>query len=524
MSIQRINFTSSLLDKARFNTHDKTVEKDTEQEVKENSAVAVNETIVESNDSENAEETSETLVATEPDELKPEKHTARNWTIGLSAAAVLTGLGVLAGRHGYMGEGIQRVLKGAKKEAGELIDDVSESVTGSINRATGEAPVKPAEEASGTVLGRINEEGENIGTVLGRAEDDTGIVLPKGESAAENEGTVLGRVADEETGLNVTTSEETSGTVLGRVSEEEGSAIGRTSDDLAEQEPLINPAKAEEKVEEGFSSPFLSSDDSQIVEETISEIFSKDGKFKIPQSRDEVDMKATRKYLKAKKIKVPKKYRKLPEFKIEDIIGDFKPENVDKSKIVDGVYVHQLPKGERLEVHISPINDVVSRIERYNKKGKQIGTVKYNVFNSGVDYVEHPNGFRYDFTWDASAIDGGSRTVGKNTYFYNESGNIKRLEQKISDSVERKVTFENDGKIDGVTYYVNTSEGRKVVKEDIYYHDDNYIREDFDINGDSSNFVSNRVPMPKSFFQRLKFWQSEGFKKFIREITEEEDI
>ena len=511
MSIERISFTSSLLDKARFNTQLKPTEPEKPAEEAKEKSVDIAED--KNTEAQNEPETEEEAVAVYTTE--PQKHTARNWTIGLSAAAVLTGLGVLAGRHGYLGDGVQKLLKGAKKEAGELIDDVSESVTGSINRATGEAPVKPAEEASGTVLGRIDDESENVGFIFNKGTDDSELLSASTGTSNEGTGFTLRKSG---------TVTENEGSVLGRASEEEGSVLGRNSDDLVEDEPLISSTTVDE-AEESVSSVLPKIDDEPlIIEDAVTEIFSKDGKFKIPMSSEEVNIKATRKYLKAKKIKVPKKYRKLPEFKIEDVIGDFKPENIDKSKIVDGVYVHQLPKGERLEVHLSTTNDFVSYIERYNKKGKLTGKVKYNVFNSGVDYVEHPNGFRYDFTWDASAISRGSRTVGKNTYFYDESGKIKRLEQKISDSVERKVTFEEDGKINYLNYFVNTSEGKKLVKEDMYFHGEKVIREFFNINGDTNNYVSNKIPISKSFLQRLKFWQSDGFKKFWRDITEEEDF
>lgn len=42
------------------------------------------------------------------------------WGIGLSAAAVLTTLGVLAGRKGYLGESVKKFLGGIKKEKGNL--------------------------------------------------------------------------------------------------------------------------------------------------------------------------------------------------------------------------------------------------------------------------------------------------------------------------------------------------------------------------------------------------------------------
>ncbi len=58
------------------------------------------------------------------EDVSAKNHKVRNWTIGLSAAAVLTALGVLSGRKGYLGEGVQKFLGGMKNKAGELTDDI----------------------------------------------------------------------------------------------------------------------------------------------------------------------------------------------------------------------------------------------------------------------------------------------------------------------------------------------------------------------------------------------------------------
>lgn len=51
-------------------------------------------------------------------------HNVRNWAIGIgSGVAALIGLGV-AGRKGHLGQGIQKFLGGAEKDAGKLGDDI----------------------------------------------------------------------------------------------------------------------------------------------------------------------------------------------------------------------------------------------------------------------------------------------------------------------------------------------------------------------------------------------------------------
>lgn len=99
MPIQRINFTSSLLPNQQT------------QSVKgiENKQVDAPQP------------------PTENEVTKPE-YTVRNWSIGLGAAATLISLGV-AGRKGYLGDGLQKFLGGAEKEASHVVDDISESTS-----------------------------------------------------------------------------------------------------------------------------------------------------------------------------------------------------------------------------------------------------------------------------------------------------------------------------------------------------------------------------------------------------------
>ena len=64
---------------------------------------------------------------TEPETLQTNEqqknNKVRNWSIGLSSAAVLIGLGVL-GRRGHLGEGVQKLLGGAKKNASDLEQEI----------------------------------------------------------------------------------------------------------------------------------------------------------------------------------------------------------------------------------------------------------------------------------------------------------------------------------------------------------------------------------------------------------------
>ncbi len=91
MSIQRINFTASLL-----NEVNKPPQVSAENAVPEQSKQEESSTVTNSQ---------EDTTAVKPD------HTVRNWSIGLGAAAVLIGLGV-AGRKGKLGEGMQKLLGG----------------------------------------------------------------------------------------------------------------------------------------------------------------------------------------------------------------------------------------------------------------------------------------------------------------------------------------------------------------------------------------------------------------------------
>lgn len=114
MSVQGIGPNSSIFNKVRNNTQ-KPVENPQPQVEEE---VVQQEEIVEDN-------------ATGTSEKK--SHKARNWSIGLSAAAVLIGLGV-AGRYGKLGPKIQKALGGTvEKDAGKAAD----SLTGSTKADDG---------------------------------------------------------------------------------------------------------------------------------------------------------------------------------------------------------------------------------------------------------------------------------------------------------------------------------------------------------------------------------------------------
>ena len=124
--------------------------------------------------------------------------------------------------------------------------------------------------------------------------------------------------------------------------------------------------------------------------------------------------------------------------------------------------------------------------------------------------MEHPNGIKYGYGNDGN-LAYGERTIGSNTYRYDKNGALQRIDQKITDTVERKVFIDEDGNIDYVNHYVNTSEGNKLVKEDLYFYDKNKIEEYFDINGNDNIYIQGE-DVPINRFAKLKFWQSDWFK------------
>ncbi|MBR1424934.1 hypothetical protein IJ579_05175 [bacterium] len=56
-----------------------------------------------------------------------ERNYLKKWSIGLGAAATLIALGVV-GRKGYLGNGVQKLLKGTKKEAQNLSENLTETI------------------------------------------------------------------------------------------------------------------------------------------------------------------------------------------------------------------------------------------------------------------------------------------------------------------------------------------------------------------------------------------------------------
>ena len=109
MSIQGINFTSSLLDKKNVTS------------VTEESKITTPQNLGEKPD-EFVKETDETELQEKPN------HKVRNWAIGIGSAVVLIGL-TIAGRAGKLGKGIQKFLGGAKKEVEEVAGHSKPRVT-----------------------------------------------------------------------------------------------------------------------------------------------------------------------------------------------------------------------------------------------------------------------------------------------------------------------------------------------------------------------------------------------------------
>ena len=328
MDIKKVAFTSSPFDKVRLDT-----------QIKQNAGEFKEETINES-----VSDTAEDTVVTES-----KNHTTRNWTVGLGTVAVLTALGVLAARHGYLGKNVENVLKGVKKEGSELIDDITETATESAN---------------------------NI--------------------VSETHGSFAGRNPEVLTGQEPINAELSSGSVL-NASEisKNPKPVEQISDEIIEVTPVSNTIVTPEN--------HVSAAGTVLGEMPVAKV-SYDGKFKIPLSEEELDINLVRKYLKMKKVKIPRKLKTLPEFKLESVIGDFKPENVDKSKIADGVYIHKLPKGETLEVHYDESADNILYINRKNKKDEVTGYLSYYRDSEGCNlcFVEHPNGFNYRFNPDGT--------------------------------------------------------------------------------------------------------------------------
>lgn len=123
MPIQRINFTASLLPNQQTQTAKEVDNKPVSepQPQKENGAT----------------------------EVSTEDHTVRNWSIGLGAAATLISLGV-AGRKGYLGNGLQKLLGGVKKETSHIADDAAEGASHlkPNNQTTNEAAETLSETAA----------------------------------------------------------------------------------------------------------------------------------------------------------------------------------------------------------------------------------------------------------------------------------------------------------------------------------------------------------------------------------------
>ena len=109
MSVQGINFTSTLLDK-----------KNVVSVTEENKATTP----------QNLKEKPDEFVSSAEEKEVPKKSSnkVRNWAIGIGSAATLVGL-FFAGRAGKLGKGIQKFLGGAKKEVEEVAGHSKPRVT-----------------------------------------------------------------------------------------------------------------------------------------------------------------------------------------------------------------------------------------------------------------------------------------------------------------------------------------------------------------------------------------------------------
>jgi len=81
-------------------------------------------------------------------EQAPKSHKLRNWSIGMGSAATLIALGVL-GRKGYLGEGVQKLLGGIKKNASDIADDLKGKGEELLEGRTPKAPEKIEPEVFG---------------------------------------------------------------------------------------------------------------------------------------------------------------------------------------------------------------------------------------------------------------------------------------------------------------------------------------------------------------------------------------
>ncbi len=97
---------------------------------------------------------------TEETAEKPKSHKVRNWSIGLSSAAVLISIGVL-GRKGKLGEGVQKFLGGVKKNTSDLAEELEtkgeELVEGKKPEIKPETPAKPQTGESIRINGKLSK-------------------------------------------------------------------------------------------------------------------------------------------------------------------------------------------------------------------------------------------------------------------------------------------------------------------------------------------------------------------------------
>ncbi len=366
MSIRRINFTSSLLDGAKANT---VVKKD-----EENNKEHQNSHVQEDKPEEVVQTNSEDLSSIPQSSIyeKP-NHTLRNWSIGLSTAATLIVLGV-AGRKGKLGEDIQKLLGGIKKDAKNLADDAGETLKDVPKVKSG-----GARSSSEQVMQYVD-------------------------------------------GYNV--------------------------------KP---PAKDFEPV--------------KIQNTEIS----------LPKTADDIDVE-----------KINAAFdRTLPHvdksmFKVEGDIADsilaeaknLKPQDIDPTKIVNGVYEYPLKDGTKLTIMFDSTNSQFEVITRHKDQFEFLGRIQYD---KGKRVYAYDN-IRTDYYNNDGTLSYIMLEVGGKRYKYNDSNRaLERLTESDAKTGADKITcFDALGDVKSISYCIRDKEGYMItIKSEEFDHNNNLLSEKF---------------------------------------------
>lgn len=181
MTISKINFTA---DSALLNKYNSSTQTNPATQVDSTNTTSADEKVQAEN--------------TQPETQAQENSTSnkKKWVIGLSAATVLTALGVLAGRKGYLGEGAQKLLGGVKKETGNLnqkADDLLNDIelpTGTNSSSTQNITIIKPEDAVPT--GTKPE----IKYSIEEPEKGATNIAGTGKNAEKTEETILGKQSE----------------------------------------------------------------------------------------------------------------------------------------------------------------------------------------------------------------------------------------------------------------------------------------------------------------------------------------